>query len=318
MQINLDSSRGIIGFGDYLCMISLFCDVPTPVELYCDNKANHYNSLLELTRILNVSKDKLKIIYRENHTGDFSGGCYLKLLSNYYTPEYVNINGQLIEVNDKSQSKPYIGLACYSGLYDPHDVYFNDNNDRNLKDRMPGCRYRSVDYYSKIFSLIKNHGYDVVTLDSAENLELKILQLLKTCSAVIGYEGGIAHLCHMLQIPFIMLDWRPNNDSQYGEFQVEVLQQSNTVHIIKDDTMFLNIGKNEFKNLINDLKYAHSTNNRLVTGEYRMQYVDGFNGKVDFVNANNQIEFSSTVRPRVSPSAAKFVETFYKDKFPNL
>jgi hypothetical protein len=67
-----------------------------------------------------------------------------------------------------------------------------------------------LEEYSKIFQLIKNAGYEVVTLDNqAISLEDKVYWLNEYCDAVIGYEGGLCHLAHSLRIPTIILPWRP-------------------------------------------------------------------------------------------------------------
>ena len=310
MRIDLNTRRGM-GFGDLLCVLSVLYDSKQSIEIYCDNQYNQYQLLQEITTTLNIPKDRISIVFNDDHTGDFSGGCYLKLFNNYYYTDTVCLNGKNISVHNPNKSKPYIGFACYSGVDSPHDTFQSDPVPGN--DRMPGCRYRPIGFWSKIFSQVRSFGYDIITLDRPDNLELKISQLLN-CSAVICYEGGIAHLCNILRIPTIILDWQwPNISAQFGEFQVEVLHQSATAYILKDDEKLLNMRKEEFKNLVESLQQGHG-NNRLFLGEYQMKFTDGFKSEINFVDCNENTVLTSLGAPRVSDSAAEFMNKMFKEK----
>ena len=310
MRIDLNTQRGM-GFGDLLCVLSVLHDSKQSIEIYCDNQYNQYKLLQEITTTLNIPKDRIDIIFNADHAGDFSGGCYLKLFNNYYYPDTVNLNGQQITVDDPNRVKPYVGLACYSGVGSPHDIFQSDPVPG--KDRMPGCRYRPIGFWSQIFTQVKGFGYDILTLDQPTNLEFKISQLLN-CSAVICYEGGIAHLCNMLRIPTIVLDWQwPNISAQFGDFQVEVLHQSATAYILKDDKKLLNMCKKEFESLVESLQQGHG-NNRLFSGEYQMKFTDGFKSEINFVDRNENTVFTSLGAPRVSDSAAEFMNKIFKEK----
>jgi hypothetical protein len=327
MKVHLDTRCGI-GFGDYLCMISLFCDVPEPIELYTNNRDRFYDSLVTLTRILNIPESKLKIIYTEEN-GDFAGAWHVKTVSNYYEPTSVNLNGREVIVNRNkrdAQEKQYIGIVCFNDT----DIYLDSNydlirltngrpvNEGNNGQHVPQCKWRNLDYYSRVFHFARTMGYDVITLDSRSSIELKIENLLTNCAAVIGCEGGIAHLCHMLGIPYFILDWRtPNLDHQYGEFQVDVCHQHNTSYIMRDDSL-LNLGITEFTSLVKLLWQGKNSNNRLINGDYKMEFVCGVNSPIKFVDRLGNAKTISSWGPQVSQAAADFIHKFYPKYFPNL
>lgn len=112
-----------------------------------------------------------------------------------YNPYFIPPNLKPREVG----SKKYIGLACYQDTND----FFNLGEPRL---DFPRYKQYSIEEYAMLFQYIKSRGYEVLTLDSKEiSVEEKIKLLTENCECVIGYEGGIGHLCHILQIPVILL-----------------------------------------------------------------------------------------------------------------
>ena len=102
----------------------------------------------------------------------------------------------------KTKNKPYIVLAMYQNYN--HLVDY-DHNDINW----PNTKYRSLDEYSFLFKLIKLIGYEVITLDNQNmSLENKVKFLNDYVECVIGYEGGLCHIAHVLDIPCIVLPWK--------------------------------------------------------------------------------------------------------------
>jgi hypothetical protein len=162
------------------------------------------HSLIPLKRIYNIPDDKLSI----SVTDDMSENIFWelsdvgKLTSPYISPDFVTVRNEQVPVAIKSD-KPCVALACYQDYehlknYDPTDLNWPNN------------RYWSIEQYGKIFQLIKDAGYEVITLDNhAIHLEDKVHWLNEYCDAVIGYEGGLCHLAHTLRIPTIILPWRP-------------------------------------------------------------------------------------------------------------
>lgn len=324
MKIYLNTKHGF-GLGDYLCMLSTWLDIPEPVEVYCDNREQQYDRLVELQETFCIPASRLKIINNPDHSGDFSGAWHVKIFSNYYNPSYVNVSGRRIRVNDPDRKKTYIGLSMYNGL----DVYLD--NDYNLirgssinegpnGSRVPQAKWRTINYYAKIFETCRKFGYDVITLDHPRDFKFKVQTLVEQCDAVIAYEGGIAHLSHMLNIPCLMLDFRnPCHDSMYGSFQAEYMHQSKSMYLMRNDQELFDMNKEQFSNLLASLKAGSGSNNRLVNGTSKFQFIKGANSKIDFFDLkdNRHIE-RSLMGPQLSESAKEFIEKFYRHKFPYL
>ena len=322
MNIYLNTKHNL-DLGDYLCIISLLANVSETITLYADNREGQYTRISQLLSILNVPEDQLKLEFSQEHRGDFSGAVNLKIYSDYYYPEFLNLNSKQIAVKDPSRKKSYIGICCYNDLGGYLDANYDNisggTNEGNNGTRIPQCKYRSIDYYAKVMQFVKSAGYDVITLDNNDNIESKMQFMLENCAAVIGYESSTAHLCHMLQIPYLMLDWRvPHFDSIYGEFQCEVTHQSKTVYHLHDDDELFNFTKNEFVDLIAKLTDWGTTNNRIVNGQVRIIPIKDATGKIDFVDQTSKPLFRSIMGPQISDTAKEFIEHFYKDKFPYL
>ncbi len=131
---------------------------------------NH--SLIPLKKIFNIDDNKISI----SVTDDMSDNIFWelsdvgKLTSPYLSPKFVNVKGQQLSVGGKT-NKPCIALACYQ---DYQHLQHYDASDPNW----PNNRYWSIEEYAKIFELIKQAGYEVITLDNhAISLEDKVYWL---------------------------------------------------------------------------------------------------------------------------------------------
>jgi len=161
----------------------------------------------------------------------------------------------LIEVKDRTD-KPCIALACYQ---DYEHLKNYDATDPNW----PNNRYWSLEEYGKLFHLIKDSGYEVVTLDNhAIDLNDKVYCLNEYCDAVIGYEGGLCHLAHTLKIPTIILPWRP-----YESFlNVDSLHLDRRTHFVRQFDEISNWNRFTLADTILMLK-NEVTNNVFYTGK---------------------------------------------------
>jgi hypothetical protein len=215
------------------------------------------HSLIPLKKIYNIPDDKLTI----SVTDDMSDNIFWelsdvgKLTSPYLSPEHIHIRNQQVPVGYKTD-KPCIALACYQN-YEHLKSY--DAQDTNW----PNNRYWSLEQYSKIFQLIKDSGYEVVTLDNhAINLEDKVYWLNEYCEAVIGYEGGLCHLAHTLKIPTIILPWRP-----YESFlNIDSLHLDRRTYFIREFEEILNWNRYTLVDHIEVLK-NEVTNNVFYAGK---------------------------------------------------
>jgi hypothetical protein len=264
-KINYTTSAMAVGMS--ISFISMLLNSDRSFHIQVDSP-NH--SLIPLKKIFNISDDKISI----SVTNDMSENIFWelsdvgKLTSPYVSPEFVNIKNQQVPVAVKT-SKPCIALACYQ---DYQHLQNYDANDPNW----PNNRYWSIQEYAKIFELIKQAGYEVVTLDNhAISLEDKVYWLNEHCDAVVGYEGGLCHLAHTLRIPAIILPWRP-----YEAFlNIDSLHLDRRTYFVRSIEEILNWNKFKLQEVIEQL-HNQVTNNIFYIGdvsfardfsEYRIQ-----------------------------------------------
>jgi hypothetical protein len=312
--------NGACGLGDYLCTISLLTSVPEPVVAYANNKDNAFEQLTRLAKTLCIPRRQLKIVHRDGE-GDFGGNYHLNILGNYYRTKMVHVNGKMLNLSQHRSNKRYIGFSCYNGL----DKYIDDDYNvikgqvkRGPANHPGDLRYRSLPYYAKIFELVRSWGYDIITLDHPHDLDFKIETLINNCEAVIGYEGGMGHLCSVLGIPYLMFDWRTDNTSRtYGEFQLETIHQSRTTFMIPNDEFLLRCSKTDFSHIIDQLNHG-ITNNRIVNNTVKIVFTNGVNSNLEFVDQQGEVIHRSTEPPWITQSAADFIHKFFPQRFPNI
>lgn len=305
MQIHLDSNAGV-ALGDTVCLISLLHDVPEPIEAFVDNRFNSYDNITKLLRIFDIPSSSVRVTLSESN-GNFGGEWRLKLLSKYPKVRHINVFGKRFRI-DKHKPKTTIGLACYPSLH----------------DNSPNHKVRSIDYYTKVFNYFKSNGYDVITLDGGlhyiqeHGLEIKVLNLVENCSAVFGYEGGMAHLCHALQVPYFMLNWKmPSEHSWFEGFDAEANHISNSVYILNNDDEIFGWDKIRLGNMISELSNGRGSNNRIITGEITPEFTGGINTTINF-KLGETIAYSRGGGMGISKAAEEFTHRFYANKFPNL
>jgi hypothetical protein len=268
-QIVLNNEHSV-GLGDNLCLLSALAIVPPDTDLYTTNKYNTFDRLNLYKTIFRIPDNKL-IINLANEDGMFNNvGWPIKLFSDYYKPPYVNIGGKLLKTADDLTNKKCIGLVC---SFDEPGVNTTE---------WPWTRSRPKDYWARMFSFIKSMGYEVITIDNPFfDLETKIELMVRHCKAVIGYEGGMAHLSHMLSIPYFMVPWRfPTTSTTLGQFHCEFVHRTNTVHMLRTDDELFYMSTDHFNQRIAELTRGQ-TNNRIVNGECKIKFEGpGIHGKV--------------------------------------
>ena len=133
---------------------------------------------------------------------------------------------------------------------------------------MPYNKFATVKEYNLIFQHVTDLGYDVVTMNqSVMSLEQKIYILNEMTDFVIGYEGGLGHLAHVLQIPYLCLPWRLN-DMGHAGVQPGLWYESHRFHpdrrtwFLKDTQEFLDWDGQQLQHMIDRL-YDQGGNNIL-------------------------------------------------------
>jgi hypothetical protein len=199
--------------GDDLILLSLILSANHPAKLKIVNpnySTIDENQLFQEGRnrawkqwksIFQISDEQL-IIECTQGTPEYTN--YLrgfKLFSRYLQPENVTVFNNKYPVG--RPNKPCIAICMTNGGQIKNQNLFNKIN--NSTD-YPYNKYHSLDTYQHIFKLVTLAGYDAIVVDSQNiSLEEKIYILNNLCDAAIVYEGGIAHLCHVLKIPVIIL-----------------------------------------------------------------------------------------------------------------
>lgn len=239
MKIQI-TDQWLKGMGTQICALSTF--VHAGVREIEVGHMSIYNALTEFKQILGLDLD-ITITTAPLNDAMYPDDCF-KLFSPYYKkPRTFN-------------KKPYIGIACY----DSKERIF-DSNDKDLS--YPKNKLYPLENYADIFSIVKRAGYDVVSLDSKDTTRTDKAWIIENlCECVIGYEGGVAHLCHVLDVPYIMLPWRKDSGLE------QLLHLDNK-------TYFLN-SVHELLNWINGDKHKlHDTINTLNAGQGNNKFLNG-------------------------------------------
>jgi hypothetical protein len=221
-------------------------------------------SVMELKQIFMIPDEQLTIIPMEPETdppppttSDIS-----KLLSHYYHAEEIQVLGQKFLVPNRTGGKKLVALACYQ--QPEHIANFNDQDET-----WPNYRYYSLDDYNRLIKYIKQLGYDVITLDSRHmSLEQKVYIMNEMCHCLIGYEGGMHHLAHLLKLPCIMLPWRrfsghplnPKFKKNETHFYEHLLHVDKRTYFAKSIDEIVNWSLDDFKEIITSLKNGRGNN----------------------------------------------------------
>ena len=173
------------------------------------------------------------------------------LLRNIITPhDLFKIYSPYYKIPKVQKKKTFIGIASYqsSEVIEPNNTTY------------PNCKIYSIDQYAELYKFIKISGYDVISLDSRDiSIEDKARLISEYCECVIGYEGGIAHLCHMLDVPYIMFPWHLDNII----FDSKLLHIDNKTYFLDSFEEFLSWSPAKLNQCIEEL-HAGFTNNELV------------------------------------------------------
>lgn len=261
LRIDLNNDHSV-GLGDNLCLLSQLANIPTPVDLYVNNVYNTFDRLTLYKRIFRIPDTQLQILSTE-HSGDFNNvGWPIKLFSEYYRPQFVSVNGQTVQTRTKSDhNKKFIAIA---GYVDP---------DVTARNEWPYCRARPQEYWNRVYAWIKSIGYEAVSVDTPFNsLEDKIEILSKYCRAIVSYEGGMAHLSHMLKLPCFLVDWKlPSTSTDLSDYHCDFVHKTQSVYILRSDEELFSWHEGDFNRAVEKL-HNGETNNRLLNGECQMRF----------------------------------------------
>lgn len=248
--------HSVSGLGSTLCMISVMKHIPNPVIIRCEDQPTTDFINLLLT-IFKIPSNEVKCVVSELFYPSIAGVHMdlLKELSPYHKPEVFSLLGKDIPVN--TNKKPCAILSRTGNV----SVSFDTFDEINEQPSFPNNRYYSVKEYASIYSLLTRAGYDVISLDNFYiTIEEKIEIMNSFADVFVGYEGGLAHLSHMLRIPTIILPWHRHSNGvhfsteHYKTFYPQTLHIDDDIYFVSDIEEILNWNTTDLLTIIDKLK----------------------------------------------------------------
>jgi len=229
--------------------------------------------IIELSKIFQFPKEIEFINWEPYHGNKLPMGPdifhdHIKMFSPYFKRDSVNVNGKEYELSYKK--KPCIGITSTNGR--------NNDFDPDPKNHsFPKCRYFSDATYLKIVMLAKQAGYDIIELNSlGVPLADKVYQISQLCDCVIGYEGGIMHLAHILKTPTLMIPWHADeggitedyqmiftvaeSEFQYIKHKAHLLHLDEHTHFFDSEKDLFNLTPDNLHELINNTRNGLNNN----------------------------------------------------------
>lgn len=166
---------------------------------------NTDNIIYDLKRIFGIGDDQL-IIEPGTHGHADLETDELCTYAPYFHSDQIQVLGKQYRTAPKRKTCVALAMHHNGGLTDPTGV-----------NGMPYNKFATAQEYNQIFQQLTAHGYDVVTMNqTAMSLEQKIYVLNELCDFVVGYEGGLGHVAHVLGIPYFCLPWQLNDMGHPG------------------------------------------------------------------------------------------------------
>jgi len=190
------------GLGIIVTQLSFLLAMPRPVTAVVENADN---LVYDFKRIFQIPDSKLTIESGTHGHPDLETD-ELCTYAPYFHSHNISLFGR--EYSTARKKKTCVALAMHhdGGLTDPTGQY-----------GMPYNKFATAEEYNLVFQHLTDLGYDVITMNQrGMTVEQKIYQLNELCDFVIGYEGGLGHLAHVLGIPYFCLPWRLNDMGHPG------------------------------------------------------------------------------------------------------
>jgi hypothetical protein len=190
------------GLGIIITQMSFLLAMGRPVRATVTNPDN---IIFDLKRIFQIPDSVLTIELGTHGHPDLETD-ELCTYAPYFHADHIQVLGK--EYSTAPKRKTCVALAMHHnmGLHDSTGQY-----------GMPYNKFATAEQYNCLFEHLTALGYDVVTMNqTGMTLEQKIYLLNELCDFVIGYEGGLGHLAHVLGIPYICLPWRFNDMGHPG------------------------------------------------------------------------------------------------------
>jgi hypothetical protein len=190
---------------------------------------NYDNLAYDIKRIFKIPDEHL-IIESGTHGYPDLETDELCTYAPYFHADHIQVLCR--EYSTAPKKKPCVALAMHhnGGLADPTGHY-----------GMPYNKFATADEYNQLIQRLTAMGYDVITMNqSGMVLEQKIYLLNELCDFVIGYEGGLGHLAHVLGIPYFCLPWRLNDMGHPGIHDPQQNGWYDPIPAVPNSGIFLN------------------------------------------------------------------------------
>jgi hypothetical protein len=248
------------GLGIIITQLSFLLAMNRPVIAVV---ANQDNLVYDFKRIFQIP-DSMLTIEQGTHGYPDLETDELCTYAPYFGSPGVQLFGQTYSTARKKKSCVALAMHHNAGLVDPFGHY-----------GMPYNKFATAEEYNLLFEKLTKLGYDVITMNqTGQTLEQKIYMLNELCDFVIGYEGGVGHLAHVLGIPYVCLPWRLNDMGHPG-IQPGLWYEAHRFHpdrrtwFLQDVAEFANWNQQQLHNMIDQL-YNNGGNNILFDADTYM------------------------------------------------
>ncbi len=309
ITLYLDNTHSV-GLGDNLCFLSALANLPPKVNVWVSNHHSTFDRLTQLATVFQIPTDSVQFFQHHTQTGScHNTGWPLKLLSDYHKPAQVQANGKLLSTHTGDEKR----CVALAGFYDmPKDPVAEQEFEQNC---WPWCKHRPIEHYAKIFAWLKSMEYDVITVDRYWSLERKIQTMVENCCAVISYEGGMAHLSHMLSMPCFLIDWKhPSPSTKLSNFHCDFVHMTDSVHVLRNDHELFDWTYDDFNHRIKQLRQGQG-NNRFTSRAYSIYFRENSICKsLEVLDKNGASMLAPVHVMNQSNSIASFLDQYYLKK----
>ena len=259
------------GLGTVISSVSAMVSIKNPVVWKVDGTTESERALLQyVIDCYDVPKDNFRFEFTDSPLGDRVDITDIgKFFSPYITSDRIIYHDKSFPIRTEDVKKPCVGLALYDKrktVNDPNHGAFTQAEFKKKQQSWPERKMWPLETNLKIINLLLSAGYDLISLDSnALRLDDKIYMLTEHCDFVIGYEGGLHHLAHTLNIPSIVLPWsypypHDYNDSFIHDSFIHALHLDKKTWIAPTIEDVLNLTPQSLDELRNQLAAGHGNN----------------------------------------------------------
>lgn len=217
------------GLGTAISSISAMISIEQPVIWQVDGSTESERAMLQyIVDCYGISRDSFRFYFPDTPLGqrkDITDIC--KFFSPYIPAEKIIYHEKSFDIRKEDTKKPCVGLALYDkrkSITDSNNRPFFETDAVKYQNSWPEKKMWPLETNLKLINLLLSAGYDIMSLDSAAlRLDDKIYMLNEHCDLVIGYEGGLHHIAHTLNIPSIVLPWSYPVDPTDNELVIHSL-----------------------------------------------------------------------------------------------